>query len=238
MSGVRAAHSLSKEPPPPLPKPAPADGAVQAMQDILYDILANGMDPESSDVPTQEVERFLFEHARTPKTREQFLAFFAAHGLSVRARMPPEPAALKLPPIQRPASGDDGGMPARVPVELAFGGPLGAPASKRDDIDDESGRARRRPGLAWTAAVGCVLALLGAAGYYGYATIIELQGEIERTARHGRDNQQALKAISDHAAGLESRVAATGELVQRMDQKSDLLIDSLLDEKNKSRKRK
>jgi hypothetical protein len=223
-------------PPPPLPKPAPADGAVQAMQDILYDILANGMDPESSDVPTQEVERFLFEHARTPKTREQFLAFFAAHGLSVRARVAPEPAALKLPPIQRPASSDDGGMPVRVPVELAFGSPLAAPTSRRDDLDGESGRARRGPAMAWVAAVGCVLALLGAAGYYGHATIVELQGEVERTARNGRDNQQALKALSDHAVGLESSVAATGEMVQRMDQKSDLLIDSLLVDKNKWRK--
>jgi hypothetical protein len=199
------------------------------------------MDPESSDVPTQQVERFLFEHARAPKTREQFLAFFAAHGLSVRARVTPEPAALKLPPLQRPASRDDGGMPARVPVELAFGGPLGAPHSQHDgleELDGKSARPRRRPVMAWAAALFCVLALIGGAGYYGYVTIAELQGEIERTARHGRDNQRALKAISDHAAGLESSVAATGELVQRMDQKSDLLIDSLIEDKNKSRKRK
>ena len=102
------------------------------------------------------------------------------------------------------------------------------------------GLVARRPAAAvlWVA-LGCMLALLGAGGYYGYATILELRAEVERTARHGRDNQQALRSLRDHAAGLESSVAATGELVQRMDQKSDLLIDSLLaDDKNKSRKRK
>lgn len=238
MSGVRAAHSLSMEPPPP-PKPATADGGVQAMQDILYDILANGMDPESSDVPTQEVERFLFEHARAPKSREQFQAFFAAHGLSVRTRIAPEPQ-LALPPIQRPAS-NDAGMPASVPVELAFTGSVGRKGFVLDDAEDKEARPTRR-GLAvvgaWLA-LGCVIALLGAAGYYGYTTILQLQGEIERTTRDGRDTQEALEALRDHAAGLESSVAATGELVQRMDQKSDLLIESLLDDgKNKSRKRR
>jgi hypothetical protein len=226
-------------PPPPPPRQAPADPAVQAMQDILYDILANGVDPESSDVPTQEVERFLFEHARAPKTREQFNAFFALHGLSVRTRIAPEPAGLSLPPIQRPAVGDHGGMPARVPVELAFSASVADPAavSDRQETGDARPVERRSAQVALWAALVCVVALLGAGGYYGYTTIVELQGELERTARHGRDNQQALKALSHHAVGLESSVAATGELVQRMDQKSDLLIDSLIDDK-KSRKRR
>lgn len=238
MSGVRAAaHSIS-EPNPVLPPNA--DNGVQAMQDLLYDILANGMDSERSEVPVQEVERFLFEHARAPKSRDEFRAFFAEHGLSVRMIVAPEPAGLVLPPIERAVPPQDRDMPASVPVELAFSPSAGLQALLDDS--ERTGahvRPRRRGAFAPWAALACFAALLGAGGYYGYRTILELQGELERTAQNSRDNQQALKALRDHAADLESSVAATGELVQRMDQKSDLLINTLLPEDAKtSRKRK
>jgi hypothetical protein len=239
MSGVRAAQSTS-EPTPVVP--SLADNGVEAMQDILYDILANGMDPERSEVPMQAVERFLFEHARSPKSRDEFRAFFAEHGLSVRMNLAPEPAGLVLPPIERAALPLDRDMPVSVPVELAFS----ATASMSTLLDDSErtgthAMPRRRVGrvLGLWAALACVGALLGAGGYHGYRTILELQGELERTAQHSRDNQQALRALRDHAADLESSVAATGELVQRMDQKSDLLINTLMpDDKSKSSRKR
>jgi hypothetical protein len=240
MSGVRAALSTSE--PTPVP-PSLADDGVQAMQDILYDILANGMDPERSEVPMQEVERFLFEHARSAKSRDEFRAFFAEHGLSLRTNLAPEAAGLVLPPIEHAALPLDRDMPISVPVELAF-----SPKADMTTLLDDSERTgahvmpRRRLGraLAPWAALACVAALLGLGGYHGYKTILELQGELQRTAQHSRDNQQALKALRDHAADLESSVAATGQLVQRMDQKSDLLINTLMpeDDGKSSRKRK
>jgi hypothetical protein len=229
-----------------MPEPSPvlpslADNGVQAMQDVLYDILANGMDPERSEVSMQEVERFLFEHARAPKSRDEFRAFFAEHGLSLRTSVAPEPAGLVLPPIERALPPQDRDMPVSVPVELAF-----APSVGMQSLYDDSERTgahvrpRRRSPVGPWVAFACIAALLGVGGYYGYKSILELQGELERTAQHSRDNQQALKALRDHAADLESSVAATGELVQRMDQKSDLLINTLLpdDKSNTSRKRK
>jgi hypothetical protein len=240
MSGVRAAHSMSMTTPL---MPSQADNGVQAMQDVLYDILANGMDPDRSEVPVQEVERFLFEHARSPKSRDEFRAFFAEHGLTLRMNIAPAPVGLSLPPIERAAPPpQDRGMPARVPVELALGASAAVQPFQLDSSTLEvvnTPRRSRRAAVGVTLASLCVVALLAGAGYYGYTTIIELRGELERTAQHGRSNEVALKALRDHAAGLESSVAATGELVQRMDQKSDLLIDSLLpDDKTKSRKRR
>jgi hypothetical protein len=219
----------------------PDDGGVQAMQDVLYDILANGMDAERGDVPMQEVERFLFEHARTPKSRDEFHAFFALHGLSVRTRLAAAGNGLVLPPLQRVALPEDRGMPASVPVELAA-----AVAPRMPELQPppepaliEPPRARGRTLALWTALT-CVTALLAAGGYYGYKTVTELRGELARTAQDGRDNQQALKALRDQAVGLESSVQATGELVQRMDQKSDLIINTLLppEPTKTSRKRK
>jgi hypothetical protein len=222
MSGVRATKSL-------IAQPSVASGVaslqddVQVMQDILYDILANGIDPERSEVPTQAVERFLFEHARAPKSREEFRTFFAAHGLNVGMRAAPEPP-LRLPPIQRPSA--DAGMPAQLPVELAS---APSPATVLQLTPPPLPARSRKPALlglwAGLAILGCALV---AGAYYGYSTIVELRADLQREAQQGHDDRQELKALRDHAAGLESSVAATGELIQRMDQKSDLLINSLV----------
>ena len=79
MSGVHMAKSF----PPSLGLPA---RDVQAMQDVLYDILATGIDPEQAQLPLDAIERFLHEHARANKSPDEFRAFFAQHGLSVSTR--------------------------------------------------------------------------------------------------------------------------------------------------------
>ena len=91
------------------------------MQDVLYDILATGLDPDQSDAPSEAIERFLFEHARAPKTADEFRAFFAVHGLSVRARAQ-EPVALswrcpnRAPRIEHDA-GAHAGRARATPVD-------------------------------------------------------------------------------------------------------------------------
>jgi len=232
MSGVRATQSVI--PQPSVPGGAGVHTDVQAMQDILYDILANGIDPERSEVPTQAVERFLFEHARSPKSREEFRAFFAAHGLNASVRSVPESPALRLPPIQRPSA--DAGMPAQLPVELAS---VPSAASVLQLTPPAVPAPSRRGALIglW-AALAVVGGLFVAGAVYGYGTIVELKTDLDREARQGHDDRQELKALRDHAAGLESSVAATGELVQRMDQKSDLLIQSLVPTPTRSHARK
>jgi hypothetical protein len=238
MSAVRAAQSISTE-------PRALDADVQLMQDVLYDILATGLDPDQSDAPSEAIERFLFEHARAPKTAEEFRAFFAMHGLSVRARAQ-EPVALSvaLPEITRAVEP----MPTRIPVELDAS-PIEAdePAEAVTgahrlviDIDEDFTPPRRSgAGLvaaAWCAAL-CVVALCGAAAYYGYDTILALRGEVARTnARHEQD-RAAITALQDQAAGLETSVSATGDLLQRVDQKSDFLVQSLLDEQAKAKRK-
>ena len=132
MSAVRAAQSIS-------PEPSALDADVQLMQDVLYDILATGVDPDQADAPSLEIEHFLFEHARAPKTAEEFRAFFAAHGLSVRARVSAARcAAIALPELTRPSAD---GMPARMPVELAPGG-----VERAAGAGDGIASTRARPG--------------------------------------------------------------------------------------------
>lgn len=55
--------------------------------DVLYEVLAQGLpapaDVQDGALSRADVERFLHEHARTPKPREELLRFLSVHGLPV-----------------------------------------------------------------------------------------------------------------------------------------------------------
>lgn len=234
MSGLRAATSLSSTPSVPTAE-------VRAMQDVLYDILATGIDPEQTNVPIEAIEQFLFEHARAAKTREQFRAFFAEHGLTVSAPQLAEAvrSVAPLPPISRAADElpkprlavaarvadeDDDESVAELPPHLSLVPAAAAPAAAL--------RTGARTGLIATwVTLGCLTIAVGILAAGSYVMVNELRAEVQRTAHQGQQDRAELKALRDHAAGLESSVAATGELVERVDQKSDLLLESLLTKK-------
>ena len=212
---------------------------IQAMQDVLYDILATGIDPDLSDAPSAEIERFLHEHARTPKTIDEFRAFFAVHGLSVRTRPLPQPSeAFSLPPIECPPS-------ASAILEL--------PASALEDERDTAAhrvrpsappppplprRSTRRLGLAAAGfAFACIATGLGFTAYRGYAELSALRAEVGRSSQNNRQNERAIAALREHAKDIESSVNATGELVQRVDQKSDIVLQFVQAEEAKHTKK-
>lgn len=58
-------------------------GAVSESQllDVLYEILAQGRDPHG-ELTSEQIEAFLHEHARAPKSQAEMLAFFERFGLS------------------------------------------------------------------------------------------------------------------------------------------------------------
>lgn len=240
MSAVRAAKSLMSESgAEAVAAPTGAGAALEAMQDVLYDILANGIDPDETDASTQAIEQFLFEHARMPKTLAEFNLFFGSQGLSVRTAAAPAKAAVNLPPLLPRAPGKSDEMPMQLPVELQLVAPqLVAPQPRPAPVESPIAvevttapepPARRRPVIiALWASLALLGALLAAAASYGHATITRLEKELDRAAEEGRDNRAELKVLRHDAVGLESSVAATGELLQRVDQKSDLLIESLL----------
>ena len=234
MSAVRAAKSFTSESGiDAVAMPQGANSTLEAMQDVLYDILANGIDPDQTEVSTPAVEQFLFEHARAPKTLPEFQAFFAAQGLTVRTASPLAKAAVSLPPLlPRAPKSDD--MPVQLPVELQLAAPAPRPMPVESPIaveitSEAPPPPRRKPVyIALWAGLAVLGAMLAAAASYGHATITRLEKELDRAAQEGRDNRAGLEVLRHDAVGLESSVAATGELVKRVDQKSDLLIESLL----------
>lgn len=203
------------------PEPQHDSADLEVLQDLLYDMLATGITDEHASVSPAQIEGFLHEHAREAKSAADFRAFFERHGL----RMDPgthESAILELPPIttvREPLRLNEG------PVELSV-----------TDIEEIPWKIPVPPpvprGLRWGRASGLAVAALGLAlivvSWRGYIMIHELRTDLSRaTETHQRDHT-TLEKLSDQATTLESSVAATGELIQRVDQKSDLLLDSLL----------
>lgn len=216
MSGVRAAQALSGS------TPEDVCDELDVMQDMLYEILAEGIDPELSETPTTAIEAFLHEHARSPKSLAEFRAFFRQHGINPGGRRPAPPAPvgeLSLPPLSAPRmQARPGAMPKLVVPEPMAPEPL----------LELSPAPSTRLSMPWVL-VGLVSAVLGATLWYGYATLHDLRSDLraaeERTTAQGDE----LRQLEDRSAGIQSSVAANGELIQRMDQKSDLMLESLLE---------
>ncbi|HEX6241933.1 MAG TPA: hypothetical protein VFZ61_13585 [Polyangiales bacterium] len=61
--------------------PAPTE---DQLLDVLYEVLAQGVPPKGN-LRTEDVERFLHEHARTKKSVSEILQFFAQHNLPIHA---------------------------------------------------------------------------------------------------------------------------------------------------------
>jgi len=229
MSGVHMAKSF----PPSLGMPA---RDVQAMQDVLYDILATGLDSEQAQIPLDAVERFLHEHARSAKSQDEFRAFFAQLGLTVSSRaIKPPPVAL--PPIERPLLDDP--PVAKFPVELARPEPLpqgsGFARQLPDDLELEI-KPRRTQAWVWGALI-LVAGGVSALAYHGYSVITRLEHRLEQADSASRDDRAALDELKTKTAGLESNVAASGEEIQRVDDKSNMIIQSLIsDQTRKPRK--
>lgn len=226
MSAVRAARSVS-------PEPSAPDADVQLMQDVLYDILATGIDTDQTDVAIADIERFLCEHARSPRSADEFRAFFADHGLSVRARGS-EPLELALPDIAR---ADAGAAVQPPPLQLAAPAPAVASEAVTaahapvafEPTAAAVGPRRALAFAAWFAALS-MAALCAAAAWYGQVAIGELRAELARAHAQSSADREAIRTLKDQTAGLESSVSAGSELLQRVDHKSDFVVQSLLEQ--------
>jgi len=235
MSGIRAARDLTNDSAPMMrpstPSPSPAGEArqVQAMQDLLYDILATGVDSERSDVSIATIESFLHEHARTPKSLSEFRAFFAQQGLT--SRMPsPVPSVAALPPLRRVAPAPQ--RPSAVPPALppaahaiqTFDEVLQHPVSF-DVMAQPVERRRSRPLIGLAIASGALV--IAGALYAGSQYILEMRADLARSDAQAQKNAELIESLRAQTVTFESSLAASGQLIHRMEQKSDLVLDSL-----------
>jgi hypothetical protein len=213
---------------------------VQAMQDLLYDILATGVDAESTDVSIEIIEAFLHEHARAPKSLADFRAFFAQQGLT--SRMPsPVPAVAALPPLKRVApppqraSGPPPALPPSVNAVQMFDDAMQHPVSF-DVMGPPVERRRSRP-LVGLGIAASTLAF-AAALYAGSQYILEMRADLARSDEQAQKNAALIESLRAQTVTFESSLAASGQMIQRMEQTSDLVLDSLQRAEDEKQKKK
>jgi hypothetical protein len=244
MSGIRAARDLTNDSAPMLrastPSPTGEGRQVQAMQDLLYDILATGVDAESTDVSIETIEAFLHEHARAPKSLADFRAFFAQQGLT--SRMPsPVPAVAALPPLKRVAppplraSGPPPALPPSVNAVQMFDDAMQHPVSF-DVMGPPVERRRSRPLVGLGIAASTLV--FAAALYAGSQYILEMRADLARSDQQAQKNAALIESLRAQTVTFESSLAASGQMIQQMEQKSDLVLDSLQRAEDEKQKKK
>ncbi len=185
--------------------------SIEELEDMLYDILATGVEPTATVGTLEAVQAFLHQHARARKNHTELLSFFAENGLACapeRARV--VAPALALLPMEDPSAQEESFDPS-------------AAVSGMPERSRSQGTSNLlRVGLAFAAVL--VLAL-GGLGYFAFSS---MQHELARV--HSQTGAQAdeLARVKADADSLRSAMHDNTELVRSVDHKSDVLIQTLL----------
>ena len=205
---------------------APPEPTALELEDILYDIVASGADPNLPAGTLEAVTAFLHQHARSKHSLAEFKAFFATHKLSM---VKDTGFGLALPPMMelRAASRamerspertfDRMPLPEPEPIEV---GPVAVAA------------AERRSSVAIWASAAVVLAALSGGAFWAAA---DARAELEQVRAEQRAAAQTLERVSAEAASLRQSLEQSAELARSVDHKTELLLQSLVSPLDRSR---
>ncbi len=209
MSGVRAVGNLAVA--------TRTEVSVSELEDILYDMLATGVDPAAVPGTLDAVQALLHEHARKPKSASELLAFFEAYRIPAAAeRGAGHLSAVALPPL---ALHEASAMSAQHPSS--------AERSLPGDLATASSLHARFGKWLWLAAA-CALLAFGALCGVGYTTFQDMRSELTTVRNESAVNAQRLAQVQAQAETLRGGLRDNTALMQRVDKKSDILIRSLL----------
>jgi len=201
--------------------PAPESPSTQALQDVLYDTLAVGVDSDASASTASAIEKFLHEHARSPKPHEAFVAFFREQGLSLGQARALGAAPQALPPLKLVAPVQ---MQSAEPLELA------APRSPRSVAPAQAAPATPsapRSMVAVWSAFALVAVVLGMALGIGNRQLDALSAQLDAAREQNRSQAEALGALQQHLTQVQAGVAASAQRMERMEKQNALLVEWL-----------
>lgn len=188
--------------PAPVATTAPA---INELEDVLYDLLAAG-DLSVNGAQLELIQEFLHEHARQRKTQEQFVAFFEAHGLSMR---PERPNLFALPQVESRNA-------ARTPVLL----PESQPAAPVEPIIVES---RSRFGWVW-AALG--FAAIAGSLALGASAVMVMRAELDRMNASVAHTEIELEQLRAETERLRAIVQSNSAALQNTERDTRLLLQT------------
>jgi hypothetical protein len=208
-----------------------------ALEDTLYEMLAVGLDPCESRVTQKEIQQFLFEHARSPKSKEEFLRFFQAHNLPTDLESEPQPVAPNPVPDLAGHAPPRAAAAPRAP-RLQAGDRLGASGvgmelsgflpEPRPPFEPELPLPETRPRTALYLLCGvgaAILLLFGAIAGIGYTNIVSLKQELEQTRAAQARDRRAVERVDEQITVLGSRTTNTGDVLADMEYKLDRVVE-------------
>lgn len=200
-----------------------AELEIPEMLDMLYELVAAGVSA-SAQVDVATVERFLHEHARTPKATEEFRRFFDAHRIEpaclTEPRLPhrmAEPAQV-LEAVVQGSSADSGlraiGSVATLPGETSAA-PLVATLIQ--------GSPMRWLGVALVA----MFVLLTSVLVVGMFTFERMRSDLQQASLHAESAHDAMYGQREQLAALGEALRLQQQQIEHLTQRNDALEQGL-----------
>jgi hypothetical protein len=202
----------------------PPEPTVLELEDILYDIVASGADPNLPAGTFEAVQTFLHSHARAKRSLAEFRAFFATHKLSMARDTG---FGLSLPPMVELRAAARAAEPELEQPTFAAA-PRSIPRAEPDPIEVapvavERTQSYGRAGV-WAVAAAILAAISGGASY----AAISANAELERVQSEQRATAEMLAQVQTEVTRLRGAVEQNTQVTRNVDHKTELLLRSLV----------
>jgi hypothetical protein len=181
--------------------------ALVDLEDLLYDILASGADPNLGPKTLEAVQLFVHEHARSKKTHAEFVAFFEAQSLSMQ---PERTALMALPPLE------GRGRAAETPS-------LAALPRAPEPAFVTTAATRSSKGIWLWAALAAAVSGMGTLAYFA---ALEVRAEFAQVRSDAERNAADLQRARAETAALRAELSMKALRLEQVEHKTDVLLQS------------
>lgn len=201
--------------------------------DILYEILASGLEPESATVSSEDIETFLHQHARSPKTRDEMEAFFRQGGLPMQFDNFARDSGLRLATVTAatPSTGGEVQAPdsitGRHAVTTSTVAPRPVAANASLPVVPHAPLEASNNTRLWFAFGVVSLALLGAC-VFGGLSLMSLRDQQAKTEANQQQLLSALSHLKDRTEQVDTRLNDQAKVLDATHQDLERLVQSFL----------
>lgn len=215
--------------------------SVETLEDILYEILSTGLEPSKKELGLEDIEKFLHEHARSAKSKKEFLDFFSKVGLSTDPDVYIHPSGIHA--LTTPTSLKK--LESQPPFPLGSVSPNKRETDSEDTQETVAGSIPKQlPGVleksaqtalrrAWvfglTMSVMVVL-LFGLTMGLAFLLYQDIRTEIAETKSLQRQNVRSVDVLQRRLTNLQIGVNSNAQSNLEIEKKVNLLTESLVPE--------
>jgi hypothetical protein len=200
----------------------PPEPTVLELEDMLYDILASGADPNLPAGTLEAVQTFLHEHARSKHSLPEFVTFFTSHKLSM---VRDTGFGLSLPPmdLRAPMRAAEHELEAPTRVVTPAPAPLEPEPIEVAPVVVQPAPRYGRAAL-WASAAAVLAAISGGALYAASSA----RTELDRVQAEQRATAETLAQMQTEVTRLRATLEQNARVARNVDHKTELLLRTLV----------